>query len=390
MITFKFLIGFQKIKRYFNGNSIPSWGYSVLSTIDLDIITNIEMKSQFFKFINIDFTWNFEENKSYIFPIFWDDTQSNLLNELTMFLNENKSLFLNRTLIPVFLDPLEGNSHVGSNINQFVSYFNDIKFYHISADYKLTKINNKFKFCYIDMWQYHIIPSETGIDYFPKKDYINLNRRPHLHRCLLMQQLIDNYLLSNGYNTWALLNKEDINDPTMNNIDEIFKDFKIKYPNTTIENQTYDILDVVDLRNTNPIDIVPLSHCRESFIYIVTETHINNHSIFLTEKTYKPISIGMPFIILGNPGTLRYLRENGYITFSDWIDESYDMDLPLEDRIAIIIQNLIKISKMSDIQKINIRRQMNEICQHNLDLYKLLNRKNNFVETLKLIEKGMI
>ena len=34
---------------------------------------------------------------------------------------------------------------------------------------------------------------------------------------------------------------------------------------------------------------------------------------------------------------------------------------------------------MSDIEKINIRRQMNEICEHNLNLYKLLNRKNNFI-----------
>jgi len=257
-------------------------------------------------------------------------------------------------------------------------HFNDIRFYHISADYKLKYKENKFKFCYIDMWQYHVEPQANIINYVPKKDYINLNRMPRLHRCLLIQSLIDNLLLDKGYNTWALANKTN-NFMYSAGFLDIFK-----------ENQNYDILDVVNIDRENPTFHVPIDYCRESYIYIVTETHIDNGCFFLSEKSYKPIAIGMPFMILGNPGTLQYLREKGYATFSDWIDESYDLDLPLEERIDIIVQNLIKISKMSDIEKINIRRQMNEICKHNLNLYKLFNRKNSLIETLKLIEKQMI
>ena len=54
--------------------------------------------------------------------------------------------------------------------------------------------------------------------------------------------------------------------------------------------------------------------------YLTTETHVDNNVLFISEKTYKPISIGMPFMSLGNPGTLEYLRSKGFITFSDWID----------------------------------------------------------------------
>jgi len=265
-------------------------------------------------------------------------------------------------------------------------HFNDIQFYHISADYKLKYKENKFKFCYIDMWQYHVEPQANIINYVPKKDYINFNRMPRLHRCLLIQSLIDNFLLDKGYNTWAISNKNDTSKTSI----YFFDQFKIQHPNNTIENQNYDILDIENIDQENPTLLVPIDHCRESFIYIVTETFVDNDCFFISEKSYKPIAIGMPFMILGNPGTLQYLREKGYVTFSDWIDESYDLDLPLEERINIIVQNLIKISKMYDIEKINIRRQMNEICEHNLNLYKLFNRKNSLIETLKLIEKGMI
>jgi hypothetical protein len=389
LVKFKIISEFQKNKFYnarVEPDEDPNYGKKD------DNLINDSSKYHFFRVVNIDTTWYFNDNTSYIFPIFIDNLVFSV-NELTFFLNkfkifieEHEELFLNKKLIPVFLDPFEGNIHVGDEINNFTRTYNNIQFYHISADYKLKYKENKFKFCYVNMWQYRLESQENIIDYIPKKDYINLNRMPRLHRCLLIQSLIDNSLLSNGYNSWAPANTTN-NSMYSNGFLDIFRN---KYPNNTIEQQRYDILDVVDIEHENPNSLIPIEHCRESFMYIVTETHFDNECFFISEKSYKPIAIGMPFMILGNPGTLQYFREKGYATFSNWIDESYDMDLPLEDRINIIVQNLIKISTLHNIEKINIRRQMNEICKHNLDLYKLLNRKNNLIETLKLIEKQMI
>jgi hypothetical protein len=373
----KILAEFQKVQIY-NDNISVNW------KLEKDSIINDDNKFHYFKYFDIDFSWDFDQNTRYIFPIFWEFSNE-LMPQVYKFVKSNKNLFVNKQLIPVFLDPLEGNIGIAEHIDVFSKDFNDIDVYFISGDYKLKTRNNIFKFFYVNHWQQHLDPKDSLIGYTPYKDYINLNRMPRLHRCILMQKIIDNNLLSNGYNTWALQNWK-------NNIysENFFKKFNEDYPNNTINLQSYDILDVNDIGNSNPTFRIPIAHCEKTFIYLVTETHIDNKCFFISEKTYKPISIGMPFILLGNPGTLQSLREDGYATFSNWIDERYDMDLPLDERISIIINNLIKISNLHNIEKINIRRQMNEICKHNLTLYKLLNNKNNFIEILKLIEKGTV
>jgi hypothetical protein len=55
----------------------------------------------------------------------------------------------------------------------------------------------------------------------------------------------------------------------------------------------------------------------------------------LTEKTFKPIAMGMPFVIVGTQGSLKYLRSYGFKTFGDIWDESYDL---VEDPAERLIQ----------------------------------------------------
>lgn len=62
--------------------------------------------------------------------------------------------------------------------------------------------------------------------------------------------------------------------------------------------------------------------------------------IFITEKTFKPIMYGHPFMIFGAPSTLRYLRELGFKTFPELFDESYDDELDLKKRAKKIIDQI--------------------------------------------------
>jgi hypothetical protein len=65
----------------------------------------------------------------------------------------------------------------------------------------------------------------------------------------------------------------------------------------------------------------------DSYWNIVIETHISIEylpGVFLTEKTWKAIAHFQPFVIMGCAGSLAHLRELGYKTFGDYIDESYD------------------------------------------------------------------
>jgi hypothetical protein len=79
---------------------------------------------------------------------------------------------------------------------------------------------------------------------------------------------------------------------------------------------------------------------KQSLIYISTETVGNYPYPFITEKTWKAMLTGMPFMILGAKYSLKFLKDCGFKTFSDFWDESYDEKDSVIDRCAIIVDNL--------------------------------------------------
>jgi hypothetical protein len=72
---------------------------------------------------------------------------------------------------------------------------------------------------------------------------------------------------------------------------------------------------------------VPIDLYQNSYCHIVIETLFDadrSSGAFLTEKTYKAIKFGQPFVIVGTAYSLRTLRQQGYRTFDHAIDNSYD------------------------------------------------------------------
>ena len=61
--------------------------------------------------------------------------------------------------------------------------------------------------------------------------------------------------------------------------------------------------------------------------------------MFISEKTFKTIACSHPFIVMGNKNTMSKLREMGYKTFDNFIDEGYD-PLPTHERLQRIIKTL--------------------------------------------------
>ena len=68
------------------------------------------------------------------------------------------------------------------------------------------------------------------------------------------------------------------------------------------------------------VNIVSESQARDMII----EMDPHHPVRFLTEKTFKPMSYGMPFMIFGNRHSLKRVRDLGFKTFPEWFDESYD------------------------------------------------------------------
>jgi hypothetical protein len=105
--------------------------------------------------------------------------------------------------------------------------------------------------------------------------------------------------------------------------------------------------------------------CAESLIYHISETVYSGRRLHLTEKTFKPIALGMPFVITGTAGSLEYLRSYGFKTFSSVWDESYDQE-PDDIRRAEKISALLKsIDQLSEKDKQNLFEQTWPIIEHN-------------------------
>jgi hypothetical protein len=102
----------------------------------------------------------------------------------------------------------------------------------------------------------------------------------------------------------------------------------------------------------------------ESLLYLVTETVATGQRLHLTEKTFKPIALGMPFVIAGTQGSLEYLRSYGFRTFGGIWDESYDQaddDVRIE-RIASLLRSL---DELPTAAKQDLFDAAQEVIEHN-------------------------
>jgi len=102
----------------------------------------------------------------------------------------------------------------------------------------------------------------------------------------------------------------------------------------------------------------------ESLLYLVTETVATGRRHHLTEKTFKPIALGMPFVIVGTRGSLEYLRSYGFRTFEGIWDESYDQadDSNRIQRIASLLQSLDELPQSG---KQELFEACQEVIEHN-------------------------
>lgn len=102
----------------------------------------------------------------------------------------------------------------------------------------------------------------------------------------------------------------------------------------------------------------------DTWFTVISESSFseNDLTIFLSEKTFKPITSFHPFIIMGNKHSLKRLRNLGYKTFQGFIDESYD-DLDTWERYEAIIESMKKIIAIDD--KLEWYKSMRPILEHN-------------------------
>lgn len=109
----------------------------------------------------------------------------------------------------------------------------------------------------------------------------------------------------------------------------------------------------------------------KSMCNIVLETLYeteHNAGGFVTEKTWKCIKFGQPFVIVGAAGTLKLLREAGYRVFDSVIDNSYDEIADPTQRWLALKKTIAAIKHRSDDRAAWWRNCLHDVY-HNQKLF---------------------
>lgn len=107
------------------------------------------------------------------------------------------------------------------------------------------------------------------------------------------------------------------------------------------------------------------AEANDSMIYVPTETVYFGQRTHITEKTFKAIALGMPFVPIAAAGSLEYLREYGFQTFNDIWDESYDENTNDIARLEQVTDLLSDIDQLSEQERKQIYRHCLPVIEHN-------------------------
>lgn len=107
---------------------------------------------------------------------------------------------------------------------------------------------------------------------------------------------------------------------------------------------------------------------QKTLLHVITETAYTGRRQHLTEKTFKPIVMQQPFVMVSCQGSLEYLRRYGFRTFNDFWDESYDQCSD-QDRIPRIGKLLEDLDNLSVAERSKLQVHLWATVKHNYDWF---------------------
>jgi len=182
------------------------------------------------------------------------------------------------------------------------------------------------------------------------KKFIFQNNRVRNERTAIMNKIFEHNIENEFHLSWL------IQDGIIDIDDDIFKlhfDPTVKMI-LDAENLTRDLIaqdDISPYYNTALIDIFS-----ESIPKTNTSLHINDfvlsqlsiHVLFPTEKTWKPICAGKPFLGFGTVHYYKWLKSEGWETYDNIFDYSFDEIEDDRERLDTWFKdNILRLSKMS-------------------------------------------
>ena len=225
-------------------------------------------------------------------------------------------------------------------------------------------------------------PAEINVD--KTKKFSCLASKDVDHRRFLFANLFNanrlNSLLDEGYVSYKCTNWDYGHDKNKFNFSE-GQGFTPEQL-SRIQGDNQSVMGVVPrhIDDFNVASKLPRSTFLDSYINIVGETDFVNvpyshRRSFVTEKTFNAIANNQMFIVVGHAYSLQVLKDLGYQTFEDVIDERYDLIEHNGTRLLTVIDTIIKFLSrpiediMADYIKVQDRIQANRdlLFSQNLD-----------------------
>ena len=120
------------------------------------------------------------------------------------------------------------------------------------------------------------------------------------------------------------------------------------------------------LPKQSPIDPM-LREYDDCWLTAVTETEMRPRRSRVTEKSFGALVNFQPMVVFGNPGALGQVRELGYLTFGDAIDETYD---EIEDpgrRFTAAYAEFYRLCRMEEAELARTVDRLREVLVFNAE-----------------------
>jgi hypothetical protein len=169
-----------------------------------------------------------------------------------------------------------------------------------------------------------------------------------------------NYIPNKTYKKLALMplwNYNPFRDQLVNSIADLLDNFIYSYVDKGIYLPDDDVFSSSRYNHFNP------SWYNDTYFSIVAETRVDTEYFFISEKTYKPLAFYHPFVILGQSGILQHLRDNGFETYENLFDETYDISIDFDVRFEKVISSIRNYNHIP-YDQITLDK-----LQHNHDLF---------------------
>lgn len=198
------------------------------------------------------------------------------------------------------------------------------------------------------------------------------NHRPDYHRYFMAALLSSEphalITLNNRYtdikvNTSRALPIEKFSPPVLEKIRANIE--KLDYSCVVRDGSLADLLSKGELDISGVDQIKSIFWIKEAFVNIVTETRYASPTVYISEKSLKPMAVWRPFIMLASPGTLRFLRNLGFKTFHEFWDESYDDIIDNTARFEAVYDIVQSILQKSHAELEEMLHNMLPILDHN-------------------------